>query len=369
MRPAKRRRSALSLLLALAVGLGGLAVAPVPPAAARQPAAPFLSDGRWSGSLGASGPFSLAGVEGVVSYGGSFEMEVWEGAVTGGTWQIAGSGLAVHTRASGSVSYIASGLMTGVAAMPEMLPEGAVITYDLVVNGVPVSGTDEMGPEYAPVIYIPLLTATCDLAIGNWNLPANMMYSGAGGSSDITGSWTATREGGSELAGQSSEEVMQALDSVMARARDWAGTFYLTGEIDFDALNALANEAEWFNQRLNSGGRCGGQQRPGWVNPIGGTILGLLNWALDNPQQFNNATLLRLVSAAVRAGVMGSRAPASSEMDAIRARLILELISRAEQARQDRNCADAAVVRAAADTLGDPLALDTTGEVVAEVCS
>ena len=349
--------------------MGGLAIAPAPSATARQPAAPFLSDGHWSGSLGASGPFAVAGVEGVVSYGGSFELDVFQGAVTGGIWQIAGSGVAVHARASGNVSYITSGLMTGVAAMPEMLPQGAVITYDLVVDGVPVAGTDEIGPDYSPVIYIPIITATCDTAVGNWTLVANAMYSGAGGTSDLRGSWTATREGGSELAGQNSEEVTAGLAAVMNRARDWADTFYMTGEIDFDALNALVNEAEWFNQRLNSGGQCGGRQRPGWVNPIGSTILGLLNWALENPQQFDTPTLLRLISAAVRCGVLGSRAPASSTTETVRARLILELMSRAEQARGNRDCGGAVVVQAATTTLGDSLALDTAREVVAEVCS
>jgi len=369
VRPGKRRWTALGLVVTMAVGMGGWAIAPAPPVAARQPAAPFLSDGHWSGSLGASGPFAVAGVEGVVGYGGTFDMDVWEGAVTGGTWQIAGSGVAVHARASGNVSWIASGIMTGVAAMPEMLPQGATVQYALTVDNIPVSGTEEFGPEYMTIVFIPIVSATCDTAVGNWNLPANSMYTGAGGTSDLTGSWTATREGGSELAGQSSAEMTEGLAAVMNRARDWADNFYMTGEIDFDALNALVNEAEWFNQRLNSGAQCGGRQGPGWVNPVGTTILGMLDWALENPQQFDNPTLLRLISAAVRTGVLGSRAPASTTTETVRARLILELMNRADRARDDQDCAAAAVVQAAATTLGDSLALDTAREVVAEVCS
>jgi hypothetical protein len=363
-----RRLLIVGTALGLGLGMGGLAITTAAPAPAQPTAAPFLPDGEWVGSLGASGPFDIADFHGEVIYGGTFEFTVWQGAITEGTWQVGGSGVAAHPRVSGSVTYWVSGTMTGVAAMPEMLPEGATVTYDLTVDGTPVSGTTDLGPELMTVIAIPIISSSCDIAIGNWTVPANLVYQQAGGTSTINGSWSATRMGGSELGGEDPDTLNEAMSALMRRALALADGVYQTGRFDFDALNVLATEAEWFNQRLILSAECEGRPLRGWVNPVGGTILGLLDWALNNPEQIDNAQLLRLVAAGVRTNVLGSRAPTNYLTESVRARLALELTARAEQARQDGDCAAAAVVNASADTLNDPVALAATQDAMAEVC-
>jgi len=371
-RPSKRRtprRGRMLLRIMVAAGACSLVIAAAAPAPAQRisPTAPFLADGEWAGGFGASGPFNIAGVFGETTYGGSFEFSVWQGAVTEGTWQLGGAGVGSHARAGGTVTFLANGTMTGSANQPEMLPVGATVIYDLMVEGVPVSGTTEFGPELMTIIFIPIISASCDAAIGDWELPANLMYTQGGGTSAITGTWSASRR----LDSESDDDwaaLNEAMDALMTRARALADNVYATGEFDFLALAALANEAEWFNQRLTLSTVCQGRPLRGWVNPIGATVLGLVTWALDNPEQVSDVELLQLVAAGVRTGVLGSRAPDNELTGPVRARLAVELTSRAEENRQDGNCPGAIVVNSAALAVNDPVARAATQDAMTEVC-
>lgn len=364
---ASRLRRLLPRLMA-AVAVFSLVIAASPAPAQPIPATPaFLADGEWAGGFGASGPFSIAGVFGETTYGGSFEFTVWQGAITAGTWQLGGSGVGSHARAGGTVTFLANGTMTGSATMPEMLPEGATISYDLTVDGMPVAGTTELPPEVMTVIFIPIISASCDVAVGDWELPANMMYTQGGGTSAITGTWSASRRLDSD-SGEEWTDRTQALDALMTRARALADNFYATFEFDSLALAALVAEAEFWNQRLVISSICQGRPMQGWVNPIGATVLGLVTWALENPDRFSDVELMELVTAGVRAGVLGSRAPDNELTGPVRARLAVELVSRTERARADGDCPGILVLDAAAATVSDPVARTATQEARAEVC-
>jgi hypothetical protein len=154
----------------------------------------------------------------------------------------------------------------------------------------------------------------------------------------------------------------------MTRALAFAAGVYETGELDFPALAALANEAEWFNQRMTLSTVCQGRPLRGWVNPIGATVFGLVTWALDNPEQFSDSELLQLVAAGVRTGVLGSRAPINELTVPIRARLALELVRRAEENRQEGDCPGAIVVNSAALAVSDSVAWAATQDAMTEVC-
>lgn len=364
-----RRLLTLGVVLGVGSGLCGLAITTAAPAPAQPPSVPVLNDGDWMGTLGASGPLDIDEFHGEVIYEGTFEFTVFQGTITEGTWQIGGSGVASHPRVTGTVSYLADGVMGGDAGLPEMLPEGLTAAYDLVVNGVPLSGTVDFGPEEVLSFAIPLINATCDVAVGNWDVPANMVYQRAGGTSSITGYWFASRLGGSELAGIDQASLDRGFGDLMRRANSIVDAVYRSGQVDSLALNALINEAEWFNQRLHLGRQCAGRPLLGWVNPLGSMILGLVDMALNNPERFDDAELLGLVAAAVRTNALGSRAPDNYLTRDVRARLAVELTGRAEQARQDGDCASAVVLSAAASALNDPVAMAAIQETMAEVCA
>lgn len=371
-RPPKRRISrpgGMLVRIMLAAGVGSLVFAAAAPAPAQQipPTAAFLADGEWAGGFGAFGPFNIAGVFGETTYGGSFEFTVWQGAVTEGTWQLGGSGVGSGARVGGTVTYLSNGTMTGSANQPEMLPVGATIAYDLTVDGVPVAGTTEFGPEQMSIIAIPIISASCDVAIGNWELVANLMYTQSGGTSALTGTWSASRRLDSE-SGEDWAALNEAMAALMTRALALAAGVYETGEFDFPALAALANEAEWFNQRMTLSTVCQGRPLRGWVNPIGATVFGLVTWALDNPEQVSDVELLQLVAAGVRTGVLGSRAPINELTVPIRAGLALELVRRAEENRQEGDCPGAIVVNSAALAVSDSVAWAATQDAMTEVC-
>ena len=356
------------VVLGMGAGACGLVVTAAAPALAQDTpiASPFLNDGNWFGSLEATGPFDINEFHGDVNYAGTFEFTVSAGSVVGGTWEIGGNGVASHPRVTGTVTYWASGTMGGSADLPQMLPGGLVASYDLMVNGVPLSGTVEFGAAEVLPFSIPLLSASCDFAAGDWNVPANMVYQSAGGTSSITGFWFASRLGSPPGGGVDPNFFNPYVTRLMGQADNLMAAAMFSGEIDFDTLNQLISDAEFFNQRMILNAQCGGRNLRGWVSPIGPMMVNLLGWAFTNPDRLDNADLLRLIIAGVRTNALGSRAPDNERTRALLTMVAMELSRRAE--REAGTCMQESQVYAAATVLGDPVVVNAVRSAMVEVC-
>ena len=88
------RRLLVAVLTLGLVVTGQLSPSTVAPALAEDPplASPFLTDGDWTGTLNAAGPFDIEEFHGVVDYSGTFEFVVTSGAINAGIWSIDGAG-------------------------------------------------------------------------------------------------------------------------------------------------------------------------------------------------------------------------------------------------------------------------------------
>ena len=364
------RRLLVAVLTLGLVVTGQLSPSTVAPALAEDPplASPFLTDGDWTGTLNAAGPFDIEEFHGVVDYSGTFEFVVTSGAINAGIWSIDGAGGASHPRVTGTVTYEASGPMGGTADLPQMLPGGVTATYDLVVDRVPVSGTTEFGAAQMRPIFVPLVTASCDFAVGDWEVPANMVYRRAGGTSSITGFWFALRTGGTTVAGADPAVLTPMVRSLMARSATLMENSVADEEVDFDALDDLIDEAEHLNQLLILTTQCGGRTLRGWVNPIGPMMANLLGWAFNHPDLFDTLDLLRLIVAGVRTNAIGSGAPVNERTRALLTLAAMDLARRSERASDSGNCRQASLVYASATALGDPTVVGVVERTMHEVC-
>jgi len=351
-----RRLSVVPVVMALMlVGQFGLVAPRAAPVLAQDAdlATPFLNNGDWSGTLNAAGPFDIEDFHGEVDYSGTFQFTVSGGVITAGTWTIDGAGGAQHPRVTGTVTYEASGPMGGTAYQPQMLPGAITATYDLVVDRVPVSGTTEFGAAEMRTVSVPLVSATCDFAVGDWEVPANMVYQSAGGTASITGFWFAVRTGGQNVVGADPAVLDPMVNALYVRADTFATDTQAAGAVDFDELNALMHDAEYLNRLLILHTQCAGRTLRGWVNPITPLMVATLDWAFRHPDLFDTADLLRLVTAGVRTNAIGSRASRDEFTRALDTAIAMELSRRSQEARQDGDCPEASQIYAAARALDD----------------
>jgi hypothetical protein len=326
------------LLTGLLVGVGVLLTVVPAQAQEGEPAPsgePGFVDGLWAVNVASSGPVEIGEAQASVSaYGGGLMTVADE--VVSGEYTIHADNVVVAPDSGATGTMTSVGEWGGTATKPAMIDGNSTIEGTVTVDGVtqPLSMSF---PSSGTMTIIPIISATCTIVEGDWPTVANAAFAAQGVSSDIGGVWIAIRL----LDAMPGEELPDYMEEAFAINTDGL-LFYAetaaSGEVNDYKLNQLMTRAEDLYDRLQRLADCGIGDAGAWQGILAGITGILLQYAIDNPDQFDNMELMRLTSAAFRMGLIGSGAATGEYGSDLTNNLADSLGDRMDQADEEDDC-------------------------------
>lgn len=311
---------------------------------------PGLVDGLWAVNVVSSGPVEIGEAHATVSASGGGLMTVADEVVSG-EYTIDATNVVVAPDSGATGSLHTVGEWGGNASKPAMIDGDSTIEGTVTVEGESQDVSFTF-PSTGAMTVIPIISATCTVVEGDWPGVANAAFAGTGASPSLDGVWIAIRL----LDAMPGEEPPDYAAEAFAVHTDGL-LFYVesadAGAVDFARLDDLLTRAEDLYDRLQRAADCGIGEAGGYQGLLAGMTADLLRFALDNPDLFDNMALLRLVSAAVRMGLIGSGAATGDYTTGLIADLTAELGDRIDEATEEHDCDGALAVSIIGSIIGD----------------
>lgn len=361
-----RVRTTLGVLAACAIIL--LAAAPAraqtdePPL----PGQPAFTDGVWMAYMASSGTVGVGEASGDRVMAGSGMISVADGLLSG-EYSVSGSyNFTAPEGASGSSTSTTTGAWGGTAAEPGFIDGNTHIEGTVTVNGVTQPMSFDF-PSTGTLTVIPIISATCTVVVGDLDYVENTALSEAGASPNLHGTFVAVRLVDAMPGDEPPSGWNEALDLNIEGLTFWANAVS-SGEVNYAELDSLLTRAEDLYERLERAAACGIGNEGSWLGLLSAMVFQLLQAAVDNPGLFDNMELLRLISAGVRMGLIGSGAAAGADLTELQAKLADDITSRAEEAEEERDCDGAIALALAGALVGDALFTGGLVDSVAVAC-
>jgi hypothetical protein len=327
------------LIAGLLVGAGVLLT--VVPAQAQEGGDPIPSgepgfvDGLWVVNLVSTGPVDIGEAQASVTASGGGLLTVADEVVSG-EYTVHGDDVVIAPDGGATGTLTSVGEWGGTATKPAMIDGDSIVEGTVTVEG----HTQEVSfsfPSSGTMTVIPIISATCTIVEGDWPTVANAAFAAQGVSSGIDGVWIAIRL----LDALPGEEPPDYLEEAFAVHTDGL-LFYAetieSGEVNYYKLNQLLTRAEELYDRLQRAADCGIGNAEAWQGLLAGMTGMLLQYAIDNPDQFDNMELMRLTSAAFRMGLIGSGAATGDYGSELTSNLADSLGDRMDQADEENDC-------------------------------
>ncbi|HET7145140.1 MAG TPA: hypothetical protein VFI68_14065 [Anaerolineales bacterium] len=305
-----------------------------------------LPDGQWTATAVTAGPITGAGFAGAIIYDGAFSFIVTDGVVAG-DWNILGTSNFSGGCFSGNGAYVIEGIIDGTAAGPVLRQTGGYGNSTVSL----CDGTEQSGPismSGALTAPITLTSVSCEQAVGHFKLPADMAVASGGASSDLVAPFIATRA--EAVLSHDMEIYSGEVTALTLEGLDLTNSVEGGELLDFVALNEILGRAEELYRQLRLINDCDRRNAGEFINSLQSTIAGLIDTALAHPDQFSSHDIARLISAALRVGLIGDGAADPDLASQYERELINELERRLDEGLDD--CVDAAGLVVGADLLG-----------------
>jgi len=323
---------------------------------------PSFSDGNWEAkfSVTSVAPMDITTLEAV--YSGDMDF-ISSGGELDGQWTLNGIG-AYAGDISGSATFTGSGKIKGSSSDPAITTSTFVVNLDIVVSGIAVSQSVDMGGGGS--MSLTLLSATCNQVTADIVTPAMSGYQSAGIPATVTGSFVAIRVG--DLSSEDATDYMKEVGDLIAEAEDLKQKTINEKGVDFEILNNLVTKAGNLSTALKQNLDCGQGGKKQFLTIITDVIADLANFALQNPHLFTTQELSRLAFVALQVGALGSGAANPQNAAELKAKFLQEFSDRLTDAQNNKSCSDALQILISAGALGDAVLKQQANDVVAGVC-
>lgn len=344
-----REKLITSVFRRFTVGVLLLSTIVTPNDAAAQPSKQpglVLPDGQWTATAKSVGPISGSNFTGSIIYNAAFTFTVTDGVVEGG-WDMIGFSWFSGEGFTGNGQFVIHGVLEGSADEPVLRQTGGEGTGTAMF----ADGRESSGPISAGSTLIAPITlqeVTCDSAKGNFKIPADMSVASGGASSDLTATFVARRF--TEIPSHDMEIYSGEVTALTLEGMDLSNAVAGGAILDYGAIDAILGRAEALYRELGLVNGCDRRNAGEFINSLQNTIAALINTALDHPDQFSNYDMARLISAAIRVGLIGVGAADPDLASEYEEALRRELERRLEEGIDD--CVDAGGLIVGADLLG-----------------
>ncbi len=281
-----------------------LAVAPV--MAQDLPPEPGFTDGTWNVIITHAGSVQVGDSTGYPTISGGGIMQMIDG-IPSGKYQFAGTQTMSGPDTSGTGTLTSTGEWTGTATKPAMTDGQTSIEGTITVDGKSQNVSFTF-PASDSITVIPIISATCTVVIGNWPYVANAAFAGTGANPSLSGQFIAMRVA-EPLIDDKPPDYFTKASSFSLSGAEFLARVSTTGVVDYRELDSLLSDAEDFYNHLQRQAECGIGDAKDYLGALGSMVVGLMEYALDHPESFNNIQLLRIAHAGVRMGVFGGGNP------------------------------------------------------------
>jgi len=271
--------------------------------------APGFVDGEWTGTFVWNAKVVFPDAFGSGESTGTFTAQFIGGTPTGSFTWVAPSATGTTTQAQAKLKIEASGAVGGTATAPLLVPEGALVTGEVIVPDIgkfPVNFSLSAGEMTSAPLDI--VTADCTKATGSMTTHIEVstdLVASAGGSLSVSrADWAAWRlaDNAATEAGQSA-----AIDQLLADGIAM-GQAVADGTFDDEALRQLLYRAEQFAGANRRGAPCGLGQPGHFTTVVAGVVSTVIEKMVLNEAAFDVGQFLSAISAGVEAGAIGSSA-------------------------------------------------------------
>lgn len=326
-------------LAALLILLLVLASAPLPAGRAQEMDVPVIADGVWEGVMTSGSRVSAPGSTTTGEFYGETRFTS-SGGTLDGAWNLSGTGELTTENGYGTAEYTGDGVVTGPSSGPRFVAQNLTIYMAGVVDGHPFEATLSP-PAGESAIRVILTRATCSQVMGTWEAEGDG-FSGQG-------TFVAVRV--ADLREEDARDYLEEVTNLLIDAHAFTESVFLIA--DAEGLNDLIDRAENLYNALQRNDDCGlDEEAAGYLNLIADAVAHLLDFALSNPDSFNDFQLFQLIGAAARTGVIGAGAIGESA-EGFESRISTELSDRLDHAIEIGDEISIDIVIAGAAIVGD----------------
>jgi hypothetical protein len=245
-------------------------------AAAQQSYQPgrVLPDGQWTATAVTTGPITVGGLSGTITYDAAFTFTVTDGVVEG-RWDMLGFSFYSGDGISGNGQLIINGVLEGSAGEPKLhQTDGEGTGTVMFDDGTESSGPIPMsGDLNAPIT---LIEVTCDSAKGVFNIPADMAVASGGASSVLLATFDARRFTG--IPSHDMEIYSGRVTALILEGQDFTNAVASGGVMDISALHDMLNRSEQLYRELGLVNDCDRENAGEFINNLQNKVHWELAW-------------------------------------------------------------------------------------------